>query len=84
MPLSKHSDMIYRLLGRTGRTVSAIGLGGWHLALPHVDESLAIRLVRTSIDRGINFLDNCWDYNDGEVSGEWVGLWPTVIGTRPF
>jgi predicted aldo/keto reductase-like oxidoreductase len=21
--------------------------------------------VRSAIDRGINFLDNCWDYNDG-------------------
>jgi aryl-alcohol dehydrogenase-like predicted oxidoreductase len=30
-----------------------------------VSESLAIRLVRSAIDRGIDFLDNCWDYNDG-------------------
>jgi predicted aldo/keto reductase-like oxidoreductase len=55
----------YRTLGRTGERVSAIGLGGWHLSLPHVDEALAIRLVRSAVDRGINFLDNCWDYNDG-------------------
>jgi aryl-alcohol dehydrogenase-like predicted oxidoreductase len=60
-----HSEMPYRTLGRTGERVSAIGLGGWHLGLKHVDEPLAIRLVRTAIDRGINFLDNCWDYNDG-------------------
>jgi len=45
--------------------VSAIGLGGWHIGLPHVDESTAIRLVRTALDRGMNFLDNCWDYNEG-------------------
>lgn len=59
------SDIPYRLLGSTGETVSAIGLGGWHLGLEHVDERLSLRLVRTAIDRGINFLDNCWDYNDG-------------------
>ncbi len=55
----------YRTLGRTGAHVSAIGLGGWHLALKHVDEALSLRIVRTAIDRGINFMDNSWDYNDG-------------------
>jgi aryl-alcohol dehydrogenase-like predicted oxidoreductase len=59
------SEMLYRELGSTGERVSAIGLGGWHLSLKHVDEQLAIRLVRTAIDRGITFMDNCWDYNDG-------------------
>ena len=58
--------MQYRELGNTGEKVSAIGLGGWHLALKHVDEQLAIRIVRTALDRGMNFLDNCWDYNDGQ------------------
>src|SRR2546428_10874978 len=57
--------MIYRSLGSTGEKVSAIGLGGWHLGLKNVDEHLVIRIVRTAIDRGINFLDNCWDYNEG-------------------
>lgn len=55
-----------RTLGRTGESVSAIGLGGWHLSLPHVDEALAVRIVHAAIDRGIDFMDNCWDYNDGE------------------
>jgi aryl-alcohol dehydrogenase-like predicted oxidoreductase len=54
-----------RALGRTGETVSAIGLGGWHLALPHVDEPLSLRIVRSAIDNGITFMDNSWDYNDG-------------------
>lgn len=58
-------EMIYRPLGRTGEKVSAIGVGGWHLSLPKVDEQLALRIVRTALDRGINFLDNSWDYNDG-------------------
>src|SRR5881296_2780269 len=57
--------MIYRDLGTTGEKVSAIGVGGWHLGLSHVDEKLAIRIVRMALDRGINFLDNCWDYNNG-------------------
>jgi aryl-alcohol dehydrogenase-like predicted oxidoreductase len=57
--------MIYRTLGSTGERVSAIGVGGWHLGLKSVDEQLAIRVVRSAVDRGINFLDNCWDYNEG-------------------
>lgn len=58
--------MIYRTLGKTGEKVSAIGVGGWHLSLKHVDEQLAIRIVRSAIDQGINFMDNSWDYNEGE------------------
>jgi len=55
----------YRPLGHTGEQVSVIGLGGYHLARQsHVEES--IRIIRTGIDEGINFLDNCWDYNGGE------------------
>jgi aryl-alcohol dehydrogenase-like predicted oxidoreductase len=60
-----NSQMIYRELGSTGEQVSAIGLGGWHLSLKHVDEQMATRIVHTAIDRGINFMDDCWDYNDG-------------------
>jgi predicted aldo/keto reductase-like oxidoreductase len=55
----------YRSLGKTGERVSPIGLGGWHLGLPHVDEQLGFRLVRSAIDRGLNFMDNSWDYNEG-------------------
>ncbi|MDD1675039.1 MAG: hypothetical protein LUQ13_05275, partial [Methanomicrobiales archaeon] len=25
----------------------------------------SIRIIRTAIDNGITFLDNCWDYHDG-------------------
>jgi aryl-alcohol dehydrogenase-like predicted oxidoreductase len=57
--------MLYRTLGHTGERVSAIGLGGWHLGLSHVNESLSVRIVRGAIDRGITFMDNSWDYNDG-------------------
>jgi aryl-alcohol dehydrogenase-like predicted oxidoreductase len=57
--------MLYRTLGRTGEKVSAIGIGGWHIGLPGMDEPLSIRIIRTAVDRGINFMDNCWDYNEG-------------------
>ncbi len=54
----------YHRLGRTKEQVSAIGIGGFHIgAKPTEDE--AIRIVRTALDSGINFLDNCWDYNGG-------------------
>jgi aryl-alcohol dehydrogenase-like predicted oxidoreductase len=58
--------MIYRTLGSTGEKVSAIGVGGWHLGLKHVDAHLAERIIRTAVDRGVNFLDNSWDYSEGE------------------
>jgi len=54
----------YRRLGRTGEMVSLIGVGGYHLGR-QADEQEAIRIVRTAIDNGVNFLDNCWDYNGG-------------------
>src|SRR4051812_4682507 len=55
----------YRLLGRTGEKVSAIGLGGFHIGLSPDDQE-GIRLIRSAIDHGINFMDNSWDYNDGQ------------------
>jgi predicted aldo/keto reductase-like oxidoreductase len=57
-------DMIYRKLGTTGETVSAIGLGGFHLG-KQKDPADSIKLTHAAIDRGITFIDNCWDYNDG-------------------
>src|SRR5437764_1686334 len=59
------SSVPQRKLGRTNEHVSAIGLGGWHLGLPQVDEASSIRIVRRAIDEGITFMDNSWDYNDG-------------------
>ncbi len=54
----------YRMLGRTGEKVSIIGLGGFHIIKKNTEEE-SIRIVRVAIDNGINFLDNCWDYNNG-------------------
>lgn len=54
----------YRTLGRTGEKVSIVGLGGAHLGVQD-DEQESIRIIRTALDSGINFLDNSWDYNSG-------------------
>jgi aryl-alcohol dehydrogenase-like predicted oxidoreductase len=58
--------MPYRRLGRTGEKVSAIGLGGYHIGLPAVSAREAVRIIQAALDRGLNFLDNSWDYNKGE------------------
>jgi predicted aldo/keto reductase-like oxidoreductase len=58
-------DMQYRELGRTGEKVSIIGVGGFHLGLPHRPAD-AVAIVRGAIDAGITFLDNSWDYHSGE------------------
>jgi predicted aldo/keto reductase-like oxidoreductase len=55
----------YRVLGKTGEQVSCIGLGGYHIGIQG-DEGKSIRIIRTAIDEGINFLDNCWDYNSAQ------------------
>ena len=57
-------DMQYRELGTTGEKVPVVGLGGFHIGKQQ-DAEESIRLIRAAIDRGITFLDNCWDYNDG-------------------
>jgi predicted aldo/keto reductase-like oxidoreductase len=67
----RNGDMLYRKLGGTGERVSAIGLGGYHIGVP-TDEQESIRLIRSAIDRGINFLDNSWDYLGGKCE-IWMG-----------
>ena len=59
------SEVPRRTLGRTGEKVSMVGLGGYHIG-SQKDEQESIRIIRTALDNGINFLDNCWDYNGGE------------------
>ncbi len=54
----------YRTLGKTGEKVSMVGLGGFHIVKKNTEDE-SIKIVRTAIDNGINFMDNCWDYNNG-------------------
>ncbi len=58
-------EMLYRPLGRTGETISAIGLGGFHIGKKKLSDDEAVKLIHQAIDRGITFMDNCWDYNQG-------------------
>src|SRR5947199_7808898 len=57
--------MPYRTRGLSGEKVSMLGLGGYHIGVPR-DEQESTRIIRSAVDRGINFLDNCWDYHDGD------------------
>ncbi len=59
-------EMLYRPLGRTGEKVSAIGLGGSHIGPSYISSREAHKIIRSALDRGMNFMDNSWDYNDGE------------------
>jgi predicted aldo/keto reductase-like oxidoreductase len=62
---TREGDMVYRTLGRTGEKVSLIGLGGYHLGKPSLSDGDSTKIVRTAVDKGITFIDNCWDYNGG-------------------
>ena len=64
-PPMRQGDMIYRPLGRTGENVSVIGLGGFHLG-SIADPAETTRVIRRAIDQGVTFMDNCWDYHDGQ------------------
>jgi aryl-alcohol dehydrogenase-like predicted oxidoreductase len=41
-------------------------LGGSHIGKPKLSEGDAIKIMRAALDRGMNFMDNSWDYNDGQ------------------
>jgi uncharacterized protein len=77
----RRGDMLYRTLGKTGEKVSLIGMGGAHLARKPLDQAGAIKLIHAALDRGINFLDNCWDYNHGN-SELWMGAALAQAGYR--
>jgi predicted aldo/keto reductase-like oxidoreductase len=70
-PVQRRGDMPYRPLGKTGQMVSLLGVGGWHVGAAK-DEAECTKIIRTAIDRNVNFMDNCWDYHDGK-SEEWMG-----------
>ena len=80
-PGTMKGEMLYRDLGATGEQVSTIGLGGSHLGKADLQEDEAIRLIHEGLDRGINFLDNSWDYNEGR-SEERVGKALSQSGYR--
>src|SRR6476661_2695327 len=64
--VESNDNGFYRTLGHTGEKVSCIGMGGFHLGKSTLSEGDSIKLIHSGVDRGINFLDNSWDYNKGE------------------
>ena len=75
---TRKGDMLYRELGKTGVQVSAIGLGGFHIGQPALQENDAINLIHSAIDQGITFMDNSWDFNSSHFDStakhpEWLG-----------
>ena len=64
-PGEQRGEMLYRRFGRTAEMISAIGMGGFHVGKKALTDDEAVRLVHAAIDRGITFMDNCWDYNEG-------------------
>jgi len=66
MPNTKNTDPIpRRILGRTGVEVAIMGLGGYHLGTMDSKRE-AVRVVQAAVDGGITFMDNAWEYHDGE------------------
>jgi predicted aldo/keto reductase-like oxidoreductase len=68
---TRTTEIPMRPFGRTGVSVSIVGVGGYHIGVPK-NEADGIRIIRTALDRGITFLDNCWDYHRG-MSEERMG-----------
>ena len=64
-PGERRGEMLYRPFGRHAEKISAIGMGGFHLGKNAVSDDEATRLIHAGVDRGITFMDNCWDYNHG-------------------
>src|SRR5689334_4243611 len=64
--VSSRNGIPYRTLGSTGEHVSIVGMGGFHVGQPKLPEEESIQLIRAAIDGGINFMDNSWDYNQGQ------------------
>lgn len=58
-------DVPRRKLGRTGQSVSILALGGAHIGVQN-DPDESVRIIRAAIDGGITFMDNSWDYNQGQ------------------
>ncbi|HEX6051006.1 MAG TPA: aldo/keto reductase [Gemmatimonadaceae bacterium] len=54
-----------RPFGRGGEPVSALALGGYHLGTIG-NRGEATRIIHAAIDAGITFMDNAWEYHEGE------------------
>jgi aryl-alcohol dehydrogenase-like predicted oxidoreductase len=73
--------MDHRTLGRTGRDVSAIGLGTWQLGADWGDvaQSDAFAVLDAAHEAGVTFFDTADVYGDGrseQTIGEWLRAHP--------
>jgi len=59
-------------LGRTGLTVSRIGLGGAHFTRNKTKEE-GVRFVHRILDNGINLIDTAWNYGKDQASWRFLG-----------
>jgi aryl-alcohol dehydrogenase-like predicted oxidoreductase len=75
-----------RILGRTERPVSVIGLGTWQLGSDwgDVSESEALDLLSASVDAGVTFFDTADVYGDGrseQMIGRFLAENPETLVT---
>ncbi|WP_411732543.1 aldo/keto reductase, partial [Paeniglutamicibacter sp.] len=72
-----------RTLGRTGRTVSVIGLGTWQLGADwgDVDDDAARAVLDASFEAGVTMYDTADVYGDGR-SEQRIGSWLDARGLR--
>jgi aryl-alcohol dehydrogenase-like predicted oxidoreductase len=63
-PLSSGEPVPHRPLGKTGITVSALALGGYHLGSTK-NQPEANEIVAKAMDAGVTLFDNAWDYHQG-------------------
>ncbi len=61
-----------RRFGRYDDEVTIIALGGGHIIRKNIEREMALEIITTAIDAGINFIDEAWDYGDG-VSEMYMG-----------
>src|SRR5277367_2669008 len=54
-----------RVLGRTGKRVSVLAMGGGSRFLQYSTEDLAVAAINHAIDSGITYLDTAYGYADG-------------------
>jgi aryl-alcohol dehydrogenase-like predicted oxidoreductase len=83
MPQTSTSNGIpTRPFGRHDIRISALGYGGHHLG-DAPDEATAVRMIRTAVDGGVTFFDNCWEYHRGK-SEDWMGKGLKGVRGRVF
>ena len=83
-----NTSTLTRPLGRSGLTVSGLGVGTWALGGPftfdgrdagwgEVDDDVSIRALHTAIDAGVTLIDSAPTYGTGH-SERVIGRGPAV------